>query len=65
VEGDVVVNFVVEESGNVSHLNIVSGPMMLRQAAISALRTWKYKPAQLDGQPVAVKMQVTFRFHLL
>jgi len=64
VEGDVVVNFVVGKSGNVSDLNIVSGPMMLRQAAISALRTWKYKPAQLDGQPTAMNMQVTFSFHL-
>jgi protein TonB len=62
VAGDVVVNFVVEKSGNVSDLNIVSGPMLLRQAAISALRGWKYKPAQLDGQPIAVKMQATIRF---
>jgi general secretion pathway protein A len=64
VEGDVVVNFVVEESGNVSDINIVSGPMMVRQAALKALRSWKYKPAQLNGQPTAVKMQVTIRFRL-
>ena len=54
VEGDVVVNFVVEESGNVSDRNIVSGPMMLRKAALNALRSWNYKPSQLAGQPVAV-----------
>jgi general secretion pathway protein A len=64
VEGDVVVNFVVEENGNVSDMNIVSGPMMLREAALNALRSWKYKPSQLDGQPRAVKTQVTIRFHL-
>ena len=55
---------VVEESGNVSDINIVSGPMMVRQAALKALRSWKYKPAQLNGQPTAVKMQVTIRFRL-
>jgi TonB family protein len=64
VEGDVIVNFVVDESGNVSDMNIVSGPMMLRQAALNALRSWKYKPPQLNGQLKAVKMQVTIRFHL-
>jgi protein TonB len=64
VEGDVIVNFVVEESGNVSDIEVVSGPMMVRQAALKALRSWKYKPAQLNGQPTAVKMQVTIRFRL-
>jgi TonB family protein len=64
VEGDVVVNFVVEESGNVSAMSIVSGPMLLREAALNALRSWKYKPSQLDGQPTAMKMQVTISFHL-
>jgi TonB family protein len=53
VEGDVVVNFVVKESANASDMNIVSGPMMLRQAALNASRGWNYKPSQLAGQPVA------------
>jgi general secretion pathway protein A len=64
VEGDVVVNFVVKENGNVSEMNIVSGPELLRQAALDALHRWKYKPCQLAGQPIAVKTQATIRFHL-
>jgi protein TonB len=64
VEGDVVVNFVVEEGGNISHINIVSGPVMLRQAALKALHSWRYKPARLDDQPTAAKIQVTVRFRL-
>jgi protein TonB len=55
---------VVEKSGNVSDMEIVSGPTMLRQAALDALRNWKYKPFQLAGQPRAVKVQVTIGFHL-
>jgi TonB family protein len=64
LEGDVVVNFVVKENGNVSEMNIVSGPELLRQAALDALHRWKYKPSQLAGQPIAVKTQATIRFHL-
>jgi general secretion pathway protein A len=64
VEGDVVVDFVVEESGSVSDMNVVSGPMLLRPAALDALRRWKYKPSQVAGQPIAVKTQVTISFHL-
>jgi protein TonB len=59
-----VVNFVVEETGNVSEMTIVSGPELLRQAALDALRRWKYKPSQLAWQPIAVKTQATIRFHL-
>ena len=64
LEGDVVVNFVVQENGNVSEMNVVSGPELLRQAALDALHRWKYKPSQLAGQPIAVKTQATIRFHL-
>ena len=37
---------------------------MLRQAAFDAVKTWKYKPFELNGQPVEVKTQmvVDFRF---
>jgi general secretion pathway protein A len=64
LKGDVIVNFVVQESGNVSDLHVVSGPIMLRQAALDALRSWKYKPSKLDGQAIATKMQVTISFRL-
>jgi general secretion pathway protein A len=64
IEGDVVVDCVIEKSGNVSDMKIVSGPQMLRQAALDALSSWKYKPSEFAGQPIAVKMQVTIGFHL-
>ena len=64
VEGNVVVDILVDENGNVSNMNVVSGPMILRRAALDALRGWKYKPFRLAGQPTAVRMRVTIRFHL-
>jgi protein TonB len=63
VQGDVVVQVSINKSGNVSTMNVVSGPPMLRQAALDALRRWKYDPSVLDGQPVATQMTVRISFH--
>jgi periplasmic protein TonB len=63
VEGDVVIRTSIDKNGSVSHMEVVSGPTMLRQAALDALTRWKYEPSKLDGQPVAVQMLVTIRFH--
>ena len=63
VEGDVVVQATIDNNGNVSSTKVLYGPMMLRQAAIDALRRWKYEPAQLDGKPVGTETTVRIRFH--
>lgn len=62
VEGDVVVNTTIDKNGSVVGMHVVSGPPLLRQAALDALRRWKYEPSRLNGQPVAVEMQVTIKF---
>jgi general secretion pathway protein A len=64
VEGDVMVEIVVDQSGNVSDMKAVSGPIVLRQAALDALQSWKYEPPMSDGQPIAVEAMVTIRFRL-
>lgn len=62
VEGDVVVHTTIDKNGSVIKMSIASGPPMLRQAALDALRRWKYAPSLLNGQPVAVEMEVTIKF---
>jgi protein TonB len=62
IEGDVVIRTTVDKKGNVTHMEIVSGSAMLRQAALDALGRWKYEPSKLDGQPVSVQMLVTIKF---
>jgi protein TonB len=42
----------------------LSGPVALQQAAMDALRQWKYEPARLDGQPVSMHLSVTMKFRL-
>jgi protein TonB len=62
VEGEVIVNTTIDKNGSVVGVHVISGPPLLRQAALDALRRWKYDPSRLNGQPVAVEMQITIKF---
>jgi TonB family protein len=62
VQGTVVIDTVIDKSGHVVNMKVVSGPMLLRQAALDALRQWKYEPSKLDGQPTSVQMTVSIQF---
>jgi periplasmic protein TonB len=64
LEGVVVLDALVDATGKVAEVKALSGPMLLRQAAIDALRKWKYQPGQVDGQPTAVHTNVNIRFAL-
>jgi protein TonB len=64
VQGDVVIETEIDKSGNVVHMKVTSGPPMLRQAALDAVRRWKYEPSTLDGQPHSIEMLVTVKFRL-
>lgn len=64
IEGDVVVEATIDQTGKVTSTKIISGPTLLRGAAMNAVRQWKYSPATLDGKPVAMQYKVTVRFRL-
>jgi protein TonB len=64
VEGNVHVDALVDATGHVSSMHVVSGPALLHQAAMDALRQWKYQPATLDGKPVPMHLAVTLQFRL-
>ena len=63
IEGSVVVEASIGPAGNVVATKVISGSPMLRQAALDALRRWKYQPATLNGEPVTVQTTVTIQFH--
>ena len=52
----------IDASGSVKDVSVISGPVFLREAAKAALRQWKYEPAKLDGQPTAMHLTVTVKF---
>jgi TonB family protein len=64
VEGDVVINAVIDKQGNVVDAQAVSGDDLLVPAAMDALRRWKYEPTVLDGQVFSVLLRVTISFRL-
>jgi TonB family protein len=65
ITGAVVLSGVIDTHGKVSDLNVVSGPELLRQAAMDAVSQWIYKPYLLNGKPVEVVTTMTVHFMLI
>lgn len=64
IQGQVQVDALLDEQGHVIEMKVVSGPLLLYQAALDALKKWKYEPTYLKDQPIAVQMLVTVTFVL-
>jgi protein TonB len=64
VEGTVLLDAVIDEQGNVTQVRVISGPALLLASALKAVSERKYEPTILDGQPVAIRLNVTVQFHL-
>jgi protein TonB len=62
VSGNVVIDASIDETGHVTTVKVISGPALLHQAAMVAVRQWKYQPASLDGKPVSMHLTVTLQF---
>jgi protein TonB len=64
IEGVVVLEAVVTETGRVEKVKVISGPQQLVAAAIDAVRKWRYEPTVLNGQPVPVILTARINFAL-
>jgi protein TonB len=64
VEGAVVVEATISRTGTIESLRVVSGPEMLRGAAIDAIREARYRPYRLNGEPVDVDTTITVNFRM-
>jgi periplasmic protein TonB len=64
IQGVVVLTALIDKTGNVRQLQVVSGHPLLAPAAIEAVKQWRYKPFLLNGQPVEVETTVTVSFHV-
>jgi periplasmic protein TonB len=64
LQGVVVISAVIDAQGNVVEMKVVSGHPMLFQAAMKALRTWKFEPTYLNGEPWPVSWDITITFRL-
>jgi protein TonB len=64
VEGDVTISADIDATGKVVGAKAVGGPMFLRQAAVDAVREWKYEPALVNGKPGAAQITIKIQFRL-
>ena len=64
VAGTVVLHATISKAGTIANVNVVSGPAMLRQAALDAVKTWRYRPYLLNNEPVEVETTVNVIFAL-
>jgi protein TonB len=63
-QGTIVLQAMISKTGTIENLHVISGPPMLQQAAIDAVKTWRYKPYMLNGQAVEVETTVNVIFKL-
>lgn len=64
VEGTVIMEAVLDTTGRVTQLRVIKSVPMLDQAALDAVRQWRYTPSLYGGHPVSVLMTITVRFTL-
>ncbi|HUJ95039.1 MAG TPA: energy transducer TonB [Terriglobales bacterium] len=64
IQGSVVLQAVISREGAIEKLQVLSGHPMLVQAAVEAVRHWRYRPYVLNGEPVEVETEVTVNFVL-
>ncbi|MGD0956589.1 MAG: energy transducer TonB [Candidatus Acidiferrales bacterium] len=62
--GTVVLEAIIDEHGNVTQVQVISGPPLLLASAIKAVEGRKYEPTILDGQPVAIRLSVKVDFRM-
>jgi protein TonB len=64
VGGTVILRAIISKTGTIENLQAISGPDMLKGAALDAVRQWRYKPYLLNGEPTEVDTTITVNFNL-
>jgi protein TonB len=64
VSGTVVLQAMISKTGTIENLRVISGPAMLQQAAMDAVKSWRYRPYLLNNDPVEVETTVNVIFTL-
>ena len=64
IQGEVVIDAIIDTQGNVVQMQVVSGHPLLLPAAVEALRKWRYQPTYLNDEPVPVQFLITILFRL-
>ena len=64
IQGPVVLNALVGRDGLVQGVKVISGDPELIQAAVAAVKQWRFQPQELEGNPLEFETRVTVNFSL-
>jgi protein TonB len=64
IEGKVTMEAILDVTGKVESVRVLSSQPLLEDAAVRAVRQWRYSPTLLNGVPVPVLMTITVVFTL-
>jgi protein TonB len=64
ISGTVRLHAIIAKNGTVEQLEVISGHPLLVQAALDAVRQWKYQATTLNGEPVEVDTTIDVIFSL-
>jgi TonB family protein len=64
IQGTVLLHALIDTDGSIQNLQVLQGTCSLADAAVSAVRQWRYSPTMLEGQPVRVDTTISVVFRL-
>jgi protein TonB len=64
ISGTILLHAIIGKDGTVQNLQYISGPPLLMQSAMDAVKQWRYKPTLLNGDPVDVDTTISVVFTL-
>ena len=64
LQGSVTLEVRIGGEGNIHNIAVVEGNPLLAEAAVQAVRQWKYLPYSVEGRPVEMQTRITIRFTL-
>jgi len=64
ISGDVKVDALIDATGQVEAVKVLTGPLLLQRAAVEAVKQWKYTAGVLDGKPTAMHITVVLQFRI-
>jgi protein TonB len=64
ISGTVRLEALISKQGTIESLRVIQGHPLLVQAALDAVRQWRYRPTVLNGEPVEVQTTIDVNFTL-
>ena len=64
IQGPVVLDVRIGQDGSTQEVKVASGNPLLAEAAMAAVKQWRFKPHLVDGRPVQMQTRITLNFKL-